>query len=163
MARGEKPAFIDGPSERTLTYRGWAEGVQRVATGLAARGFRKGDVFAIFSPNVPEYAVAFHAVSLLGGINTTISPLYTVSELRDQLRDSGARYLVTVPACVGKAGTGGQGVGRARGVRVRRVRARHALGSLLAAECAPSTVHIDPHEDLVVFPIRAARPACRKG
>ena len=72
--RGDKPAFVDGPSGRTLTYRGWAESVRRTAAGLAARGFRKGDVFAIYSPNVPEYAVAFHAVSLLGGINTTISP-----------------------------------------------------------------------------------------
>src|SRR5207247_8805362 len=88
---------------RTLTYQGWADGVLRVATGLAARGFRKGDVFAIYSPNVPEYAIAFHAVSLLGGTNTTISPLYTVTELSAQLKDSGARRLVTVPACVEKA------------------------------------------------------------
>ena len=101
--RGDKPAFIEGPSGRTLTYRGWAESVRRTAAGLAARGFRKGDVFAIYSPNVAEYAVAFHAVSLLGGINTTISPLYTVTELSAQLRDSGARYLVTVPPCVEKA------------------------------------------------------------
>ena len=77
--RGGKPAFVDGTSGRTLTYQGWADGVRRVATGLAARGFRKGDVFAIYSPNVPEYAIAFHAVSLLGGTNTTISPLYTVT------------------------------------------------------------------------------------
>ncbi len=25
--RGDKPAFVDGPSGRTLTYRGWAESV----------------------------------------------------------------------------------------------------------------------------------------
>ena len=42
-------------------------------------------MFAIYSPNVPEYAVAFHAVSLLGGINTTINPLYTATELAQQL------------------------------------------------------------------------------
>ncbi|HSC25890.1 MAG TPA: AMP-binding protein, partial [Vicinamibacterales bacterium] len=109
--RGEKPAFIDGPSGRILTYRGLGEAVRRSAAGLAARGFRKSDVFAIYSPNLPEYAVAFHAVSLLGGVNTTVSPLYTVAELRTQLEDAGARYLVTVPPCVGKAAEAARGTG----------------------------------------------------
>ena len=76
-ARGDKPAFIDGPTGRTLTYSGLVEAVHGTAAGLAARGFRKGNVFAIYSPNLPEYAVAFHAVSLLGGIVTTINPSYT--------------------------------------------------------------------------------------
>src|SRR5258706_14252407 len=89
--RGDRAALVDGITGRVLTYRDWAEGVRKVATGLAARGFRKGDVFAIYSPNVLEYAIAFHAVSLLGGINTTISPLYPVGDLSVQLRDSRAR------------------------------------------------------------------------
>ncbi len=71
--------------------------------GSRPRGFRKGDVFAIYSPNLPEYAVAFHAVSLLGGIVTTINPAYTAAELSHQLEDAGARALVTVPPCLDKA------------------------------------------------------------
>jgi hypothetical protein len=31
------------------------------------RGFGPGDVFALYLPNVPEYAVAFHGVALAGG------------------------------------------------------------------------------------------------
>lgn len=58
-ARGDKPALIDAMSGRTITYRQLVESVERVAAGLSARGFRKGDVFAIYSPNIPEYAVAF--------------------------------------------------------------------------------------------------------
>ena len=131
--RGDKPAFVDGPSGRILTYRGWAESVRRTATGLSARGFRKGDVFAIYSPNLPEYAVAFHAVSLLGGINTTISPLYTVDGVERPAQ--GLRRALSCDGAVvcreGRAG--GQGVRRARGVRVRRDRTRHALR--IAARC----------------------------
>src|SRR5688572_28971524 len=76
--RGDKPALIDGPSGRTVTYSEFVMGVELMAAGLAARGFGKGDVFAIYSPNVPEYAVAFHAVVRAGGTVTTINPLYTV-------------------------------------------------------------------------------------
>src|SRR5262245_10359870 len=53
-----KPALIDGPSGRTLTYGQLADGIERTAAGLAEHGFRKGDVFAIVAPNMPEYVVA---------------------------------------------------------------------------------------------------------
>ena len=74
--RADQAALNDGPSGRTLTYGQLAGGVRRVAAGLAARGFGKGEVFAIYSPNLPEYALAFYGVSAAGGVNTTISPLY---------------------------------------------------------------------------------------
>ena len=73
-ARGDKAALIDGPTGRTITYAELAYAVDRVAAGLAARGFGKGDVFAIFSPNIPEYAVAFHGVVRSGGTVTPINP-----------------------------------------------------------------------------------------
>ena len=103
MQRASQAALIDGPSGRTLTYGQLAGGVRRVAAGLGARGFGKGDVFAIYSPNVPEYALAFYGVSAAGGINTTISPLYTVEELVRQLTDARARVLLTVPPFLPKA------------------------------------------------------------
>src|SRR5258705_629330 len=73
----DKPALIDGPSGRTITYRALADGIRRVATALARRGFEKGDVFAIYSPNLPEYAIVFHAVASLGRTVTTVNPRYT--------------------------------------------------------------------------------------
>src|SRR4028119_1409294 len=71
---GEKPALIDGPSGRVLTYERLAAGVERAAAGLAERGFGKGDVFAMHSPNVPEYAVAFLAVASAGGAAAALRP-----------------------------------------------------------------------------------------
>jgi acyl-CoA synthetase (AMP-forming)/AMP-acid ligase II len=99
----DKPALIDGPTGRTLTFRQFGRVVRTVAAALAERGFRKGDVFAIFSPNVPEFAVVFHAVSLLGGVNTTINSLFTPDEVAYQLKDSGARFLFTVPPFMDRA------------------------------------------------------------
>src|SRR5215213_11730911 len=82
---GDKPALIDAPTGRTITYAQLAESVRAVAAGLAERGFGKGDVFAHYAPNLPEYAVAFHAVASVGGVNTTVNPLFTADELTVQL------------------------------------------------------------------------------
>ena len=161
--RGDKPAFVDGPSGQTLTYRGWAEAVRWTAAGLAARGFRKGDVFAVYSPNVPEYAVAFHAVSLLGGINTTISPLYTVSELSAQLRDCGARYLVTVPPCAEKAEQAARESGVSEVFVFGETERGTPFRSLLAGNETPPAVEIDPREDLVVIPYSSGTTGLPKG
>ena len=94
-ARADKPAIIDAGSGRSLSFGELGRLVRKAATGLAAQGFRKGDVLALFSPNLPEYAVAFYGAASLGGAVTTANPLHTASELRLQLKDSGASILVT--------------------------------------------------------------------
>src|SRR5213083_2771921 len=98
-----KIALVDGPSGRSMTYAEFGAAVRRVAANLAQTGFKKGDVFAIFSTNCPEYAVVFHAVAMLGGINTTLNPLYTAEEAAFQLRDAGAKMLVAAPQVIEKA------------------------------------------------------------
>src|SRR5436305_4478642 len=69
-----KAALIDGPTGRTYTYGQWAALVRRAAAGLPRRGFAQGDVLAIYSPNLPEYALAFHGAALAGGVSTTANP-----------------------------------------------------------------------------------------
>jgi acyl-CoA synthetase (AMP-forming)/AMP-acid ligase II len=99
----DKPALIDGVSDHTYTYGQVAAIVRHLAAGLARRGFAKGDVLALFSPNCPEYPMVFLAAALLGGTTTTINPTYTVDELAHQLNDAGATYLVAGPSVVEKA------------------------------------------------------------
>src|SRR6266851_7964311 len=62
-ARGDKPAIIDAASGRSVSYAQLADTVRRVATGFAAHGLSKGDVLGIYSPNLPEYAAAFHGAA----------------------------------------------------------------------------------------------------
>jgi acyl-coenzyme A synthetase/AMP-(fatty) acid ligase len=100
---GEKPALIDAPSGRALTYAQLLAGVRAVAGALAQRGFGKGAVFAHYAPNLPEWPVTFLAVASLGGVNMTANPLLTADELAGQLRTSGARVLITVPALLERA------------------------------------------------------------
>ena len=99
----DKPAIIDGLTGAQLTYRELYDSIQRTAAGLQARGFGRGHVCALYSPNAPEDAVAFYAAIMAGGVVTTVNPRYSVTELAHQLRDSGARLLVAAPALVANA------------------------------------------------------------
>ena len=69
----DKAAFVDGPTGRTLTYGQWAEGVRRGARGLVARGFRKGDVFAM--SHAPAGARVWKEALLAGEIDLRIWPV----------------------------------------------------------------------------------------
>src|SRR3984893_12031665 len=100
---GDKVAIVEAGSGRSYTYAELASNATKLGAGLHARGFGKGDVMAILAPNLPEYPLAFLGVAAVGGINTTLNPLYTADEIAFQLRDSKARFLLTVPALVGKA------------------------------------------------------------
>jgi acyl-CoA synthetase (AMP-forming)/AMP-acid ligase II len=91
---GDKPALIDGPSGRTLTFAQLEGAIKSFAGGLHKRGFEKGDTLAILLPNVPEYAVAWHGAAFAGGTVTTINPLYNAEEIAHQLKDSGAKFLI---------------------------------------------------------------------
>jgi acyl-CoA synthetase (AMP-forming)/AMP-acid ligase II len=163
LRQGDKPAFIDGPTGRTITHRQWVDLTRKAAAGLTSRGFGKGDVFAIFSPNLPEYAVAFHAVSLVGGINTTINPTYTVAELAQQLKDAGARYLVTVPPCAEKALDAARQSGVQEVFVFGEAEGATPFATLLSGEGDPPAVTIDPRRDLVVLPYSSGTTGIPKG
>jgi len=105
----DKPALIDGPTGRTLTYGALAGGIASLAGGLAARGFGPGNVLAIMSPNIPEYAIVFHGAARAGGTVTTINPTYTDREVHHQLVDSSASILVTVPTFLKTAKAAAEG------------------------------------------------------
>ncbi len=163
MQRAGQAALVDGPSGRTLTYGQLAGGVRRVAAGLGARGFGKGDVFAIYSPNVPEYALAFYGVSAAGGINTTISPLYTVDELVRQLTDARARFLLTVPPFLGTALEAASRSGLEEVFVLGEAEGATPFADLLTAGDIPPAVEIDPANDLVVLPYSSGTTGVNKG
>ncbi len=161
--RATKPALIDGPSGRTITYGELADRVRLMAGGLAARGFQRGEVFAIYCPNLPEYAVAFYGVLLAGGTNTTINPLYTVEELTAQLNDAAASYLLTVPPFLDKA-IEAAGRSAVREVFVLGEAAGATpFAELLRAGRQPPEVRIDPHADLAVLAYSSGTTGLPKG
>ncbi len=161
--RGEKAAFIDGSSGRTITYAQVTESVRGLAAGLAERGFRKGDVLAHYAPNLPEYGVTFHGVATAGGVNTTANPLMTVDELSSQLVDSGARLLVTVPELVEKATAAAERSGVEEIFVYGEAHGATPFESLLLSGAEPPRIEIDPATDLIALPYSSGTTGLPKG
>ena len=158
----DKAALIDGPSGRTLTYAQLLAAVRATAAGLAARGFGKGDVFAIYSPNLPEYAITFFGVAVAGGTVTTINPLYTPAELNRQLKDAGAIFLVTVPQFLDRAREAVAGTG-IREIFVFGEAEGATPFAALPSAGAPPAVTIDTREDIVALPYSSGTTGMPKG
>ncbi|HEX2102084.1 MAG TPA: 4-coumarate--CoA ligase family protein [Solirubrobacteraceae bacterium] len=160
---GDKPALIDAGSGRTITYEGLVAAVRAMGAGLAELGFGKGDVFGHYAPNVPEYAVAFHGVAAIGGVNTTANPLLTADELAQQLTDSGARLLVTVPQLLDKALAAAERAGVEEVFVYGEAEGATPFATLLRSGGEPPHVEIDPAEDLVALPYSSGTTGLPKG
>jgi acyl-CoA synthetase (AMP-forming)/AMP-acid ligase II len=159
----DRVAVVDGPTGRSYTYAELYGAARKVAGGLRGAGMEVGDVLAILSPNIPEYAMVFHGVALAGGVTTTINPTYTAGEISRQLADSGARFLVTIELFVESA----LEAARAAGVRDIFVLGEAGDGSrsffeLLAADPIEQ-VDIDPGEAVVVLPFSSGTTGLPKG
>jgi len=161
--RADQPALIDGASGRSLTYGELAQAITQCAAGLHARGLRAGDVFAIYSPNVPEYAVAFYGVAMAGGVNTTLNPLYTADEAAHQLQDAGAKYLLTVPQFLDKAKQAAEQSGIEEVFVFGEAEGATPFEALLQHQHDPPDVMLEPAEDLVTLPYSSGTTGLPKG
>ena len=159
----DKSALIDGPSGRAVTYSQLADAISIVAHNLSVRGFKKGEVFGILSPNCPEYGIAFHAIATLGGIVTPINPLYTRHEIAHQLKDSRARFLVTLPGCIDKASEAAQDAGIEELFVFGSAEGATSFDTLMVDNGRAEQVEIDPLEDLVALPYSSGTTGLPKG
>ena len=143
----DRPAVIDGASGRTVTYGELAGGVERMAAGLAARGFGRGDVLALHLPNLPEFPIALYGGLRAGGAVTPASPLFTAAELARQLRSTGAATLITAGPLAAVA----REAAAQAGLDDVIVLGEPSFGELMAAGGAPPQSRPDPDEVAVML------------
>lgn len=89
----ELPAFTS--MGKTLSFAEIGERARAFATYLQQDlGMSKGARLAIMLPNIVQFPVVFYACLLSGVEVVNVNPLYTASELEQQLADSEARAIV---------------------------------------------------------------------
>jgi acyl-CoA synthetase (AMP-forming)/AMP-acid ligase II len=159
---GERPAFVDGQSGASISFGELRGRIRSAAAGLSRR-VGKGDVVAMWAPNLPEYAVVFHAVVSLGAILTTISPSCATTEVVFQLRDANPTLLVTTAAMLERA----REAIDAAGVPIAIITIDDATGvpslSSIAVGGEPPPVAIDPANDVAVMPYSSGTTGLPKG
>ncbi len=69
-----------------------------MAAGLAAVGVAPGDKVGLQLPNIPQFVIAYFGILKVGGVVVPMNVLLKAPEVEFQLRDSGARILITFSA-----------------------------------------------------------------
>jgi long-chain acyl-CoA synthetase len=88
-------AFISMHTE--LSYRELRDKSEAFAAYLQHKmGMKKGDKFAIMTPNVLQYPIALFGAIKAGLTIVNVNPLYTARELKHQLNDSGATAILVI-------------------------------------------------------------------
>jgi acyl-CoA synthetase (AMP-forming)/AMP-acid ligase II len=161
--RPDAPALIDGLKGDVITHGQLAAYVDRVAANLHARGLRKGDVVAVFCPNTPWYPVVFHGIAAAGCVMSPINSLYTPHEIAFQLKDSGAKVLITISLFLDRAKEAAEQSPVDEIVVLDGAEGHANLFDLLGADAPSVTVDIDPAEDLVTLPYSSGTTGLPKG
>ncbi|WP_051033620.1 class I adenylate-forming enzyme family protein [Rhodococcus sp. JVH1] len=73
QVHGERDAYVEQDGTR-IGFAQWIGRARRLATHLAERGVRKGDVVALMLPSGIDYAVCYCAAAFLGAVTTGLNP-----------------------------------------------------------------------------------------
>ncbi|MFJ3228409.1 4-coumarate--CoA ligase family protein [Streptomyces sp. NPDC086783] len=162
--RGDTPALVDGVDGTTLTYEQVDRLHRRLAAAFAESGVTKGDVLALHSPNTVAFPTAFYAATRAGASVTTVHPLATAGEFAKQLRDCGARWIVTVSPLLETARAAAAQAGGVREIFVCDSAPGHrSLIDMLGSTAPEPRIDIDPAEDVAALPYSSGTTGVPKG
>ncbi|WP_374943399.1 class I adenylate-forming enzyme family protein [Sphingomonas sp.] len=91
-AHGARPMTIY--EDERVSYDAAFRAAAALAAHLVDLGIGKGDRVALAMRNLPEWPVAFFAITAIGAIAVPLNAWWTGGELEYGLRDSGARVLI---------------------------------------------------------------------
>lgn len=125
---------------------------------------RKGDILALHSPNTVAFPTAFYAATRAGASVTTVHPLATPEEFAKQLKDSAARWIVTVSPLLESARRAAELAGGVQEIFVCDSAPGHrSLIDMLASAAPEPQVDIDPVADVAALPYSSGTTGIPKG
>lgn len=81
---------------KELTYKQVFSYAKKLAAYLQSLGIEKGDRVAIMLPNTPQAIISYYGILMAGGIVVQTNPQYMERELEYQMKDSGAKAIITL-------------------------------------------------------------------
>jgi long-chain acyl-CoA synthetase len=81
---------------KEMTYKELYDEALSFASYLQQIGISKGDRVAIMLANTPQSVISYFGILIAGGIVVQTNPLYTERELEYQMKDSGAKAIITL-------------------------------------------------------------------
>ena len=81
---------------KRLSFAEIGELSDRAAKGLRAIGVGEGVKVGLLLPNSPTFVIFYYGVLKAGGTVVNFNPLYSLEEIEGQIRDSGAKIMVTL-------------------------------------------------------------------
>ncbi len=101
--RGGHEAIVSESEDgvcRRLTYQELAIEVNRLASGLAALGLKRGDAVGIHLPMIPEVVIAYLALARLGCIVLPLFSGFGAAAIAARLNDAAAVAVITADGCL---------------------------------------------------------------
>lgn len=160
--RPDAVALIDAASGRILTYGALDHQIGRFAAGLAAQGFRPGDTLLMFAPNSLEWPIAALGALAAGGVVSGANPMYNAADLAHQMRDAGARFVLTVPPFLATVREAAAAAGCEKVIVLGEAEGTVSVASLLACQHAEPAVPLDP-DALAALPFSSGTTGLAKG
>ena len=81
---------------KEMSYKDLYDETLSFASYLQEIGISKGDRVAIMLANTPQAVISYFGILMAGGIVVQTNPLYTERELEYQMKDSGAKAIITL-------------------------------------------------------------------
>ena len=99
--------FPDNPvsafvGETPITYRGFYQRVLAVVSLLEKEGIKKGDKVALLSANMPNWGVAYFAISYMGAVVVPLLPDFSANEIKNILEHSESKAILVSRALINK-------------------------------------------------------------
>ncbi|POM63450.1 4-coumarate-CoA ligase [Phytophthora palmivora] len=162
-----KPAYICAITERILTFADVHNQARKICAALAVEGIKKGDVVTLHSFNCVEYPVIFLALTRLGAVCSTASPMFHEEELADQLKHSESVAIITnakmVDTAVKAASLSGIELNRVYTIGHDISTSLLSIEDMLAKDIPfPNLPPVDP-EAIVAMPFSSGTTARPKG
>lgn len=87
-----------------LTYKDLYENSNKIARLLSDKGLGKGDTFAVFMRNYPEFAYSLIAGTTIGAVMVPVDPRSRGERLKFLLTNSGAKAVIASGECLEQLG-----------------------------------------------------------